>query len=174
MAEQIVASTAAVPKPPRIRWSPKDFRVGPGLMRCRNCGEGKPFAEFGTEQTTRGIKSVCKNCEKLRNRARYQGSAEVRIKEADRARTVNYGMSAGEFTAMLCAQAGLCAACDAQLGPARKELHIDHCHSTGIIRGLLCRGCNLAAGHVNDSPDRLRLLIAYLEKPESETLSDSS
>jgi hypothetical protein len=42
--------------------------------------------------------------------------------------------------------------------------HFDHDHKTGKFRGWTCLGCNVALGHVNDSIDRLRLLIAYLEK----------
>ena len=42
--------------------------------------------------------------------------------------------------------------------------HTDHNHFTGKIRGILCRKCNLALGHVNDSTDLLRGLIEYIEK----------
>lgn len=41
---------------------------------------------------------------------------------------------------------------------------MDHCHTTLAFRGWLCRRCNLVLGQVNDSPDRLRKLAAYLER----------
>lgn len=42
--------------------------------------------------------------------------------------------------------------------------HIDHCHTTGKVRGILCSGCNLAIGHAKDNPDRLRKLAEYLTR----------
>lgn len=42
-------------------------------------------------------------------------------------------------------------------------LQVDHDHRTGEIRGLLCRPCNIALGHVYDDPTRLAGLIEYLK-----------
>lgn len=45
-----------------------------------------------------------------------------------------------------------------------EDLKIDHDHSTLKIRGVLCHHCNVAIGHMRDSPDRLRQAANYLEK----------
>ena len=42
--------------------------------------------------------------------------------------------------------------------------HVDHCHRTGVFRGILCAECNLALGKFQDSPDVLRRAISYLER----------
>lgn len=42
------------------------------------------------------------------------------------------------------------------------QVYIDHCHTTGKVRGLLCRNCNLALGHVKDNTGVLKNLIGYL------------
>ena len=45
-----------------------------------------------------------------------------------------------------------------------RRIEFDHCHQRGVFRGWLCRNCNSALGHVNDNPNILRMLIAYLER----------
>lgn len=42
-------------------------------------------------------------------------------------------------------------------------LHVDHCHSTGKIRGLLCSNCNRGIGLLGDTLDDLRSAVRYLE-----------
>lgn len=43
------------------------------------------------------------------------------------------------------------------------SLHVDHDHSTGVIRGFLCRPCNTGIGMLKDNPALLRLAAEYLE-----------
>lgn len=56
-------------------------------------------------------------------------------------------------------QGGLCGSCQEP-----KELVVDHCHSTGTVRGLICSGCNLAIGHLSDDPKKALLLCRYLKR----------
>jgi len=73
-----------------------------------------------------------------------------------------YGLSQEEYDAMLDRQGGVCAICRKKPDKG-KPLCVDHCHVTGLVRGLLCHKCNsvLAFGH--DDPDILRAAIAYLQ-----------
>lgn len=57
-------------------------------------------------------------------------------------------------------KSGPCDAC----GEVCEKLNFDHCHATGAHRGWLCRSCNMALGYVRDCAQRLRSLIAYLER----------
>lgn len=50
-----------------------------------------------------------------------------------------------------------------------KDIVVDHCHNTNVVRGSLCRKCNIALGHVNDSTKTLESMIQYLEKYKSVT-----
>jgi hypothetical protein len=43
------------------------------------------------------------------------------------------------------------------------ELAVDHCHTTGKVRGLLCSTCNTALGSFQDNPAYLKAAIHYLE-----------
>ena len=72
-----------------------------------------------------------------------------------------YGITPEQHDAMLAEQAGACAICDTPLG---SDPHVDHCHETKEVRGLLCRTCNLGLGHFKDNTARLSRAIAYLSK----------
>jgi len=46
-----------------------------------------------------------------------------------------------------------------------ERLHIDHNHNTGEIRGLLCHGCNVALGMIQENPRRLQGLLDWIHAP---------
>lgn len=75
-----------------------------------------------------------------------------------------FGITQAELDAMLEAQHNLCAICGNGHVGVGTRLHIDHCHSTGRIRGLLCGKCNTAVGLLDDSPERAEQLAAYLRR----------
>lgn len=58
-----------------------------------------------------------------------------------------YGITIEQRDALEEAQGGLCAICCRR---STKTLHVDHCHYTGIVRGLLCEDCNLGLGRFKD------------------------
>jgi Recombination endonuclease VII len=70
-----------------------------------------------------------------------------------------YGISAAEYDALLKKQNGACAVCRRR---SKERLCVDHCHLTGMIRGLLCRRCNLALGILKDDQGSLIAAVAYL------------
>lgn len=75
-----------------------------------------------------------------------------------------YGLSLEAFNALLASQGGACAVCGTtDWGPVGPV--VDHNHEPdGKVRGILCAGCNLAIGHLRDSPGRARAIADYLEK----------
>ncbi len=72
-----------------------------------------------------------------------------------------YGLTIEQYEQMAAAQNGVCAICQ-KPSTDGKRLHVDHCHSTGVIRGLLCNKCNPAIGSLGDTPEMLERAIAYL------------
>ena len=77
----------------------------------------------------------------------------------------NYGMTFAKYEQMLDDQKGVCAICSAEPPDHhKKRLNIDHCHTTGRVRGLLCDACNRALGLFKDSPDVLLKAISYLAR----------
>ena len=80
-----------------------------------------------------------------------------------------YGLSPEDFDQMLEEQGGVCAICGTKefgrSGPNATEWAgpaVDHDHTTGNVRGLLCRHCNVMLGAARDEPARLEAGIAYL------------
>jgi hypothetical protein len=78
----------------------------------------------------------------------------------------NYGMSFKQYEEMLFSQDGVCAICKAEppVNQHKTRLNIDHDHSTGKVRGLLCDCCNRALGLMRDNTDLLQKAIDYLMK----------
>lgn len=80
-----------------------------------------------------------------------------------------YGISHEDYERILAEQGGGCALCGVKpeeltMGKYRTYLHVDHCHDTGQVRGLLCPDHNLLLGRFGDSPKMFRRILAYLEK----------
>jgi hypothetical protein len=72
-----------------------------------------------------------------------------------------YSITLADYEAMLTAQAGGCAICGAP-EPDGQSLHVDHCHDTGAVRGLLCFRCNAGLGQFDHDSDRLARAASYL------------
>lgn len=76
-----------------------------------------------------------------------------------------YGLSIEGYNSILSKQGFLCAACACDLRLlSKKHIHLDHCHKTKKIRGILCGGCNKALGLLGDSHDRIMALALYISK----------
>lgn len=79
-----------------------------------------------------------------------------------------YNLSWEDYLEFYTKAKGSCSICFKPLSLSFSEdietAHIDHCHKTGSIRGILCRSCNRGIGYLNDSPERLRKAADYLER----------
>ena len=76
-----------------------------------------------------------------------------------------YGISLEQYDQMYDDQGGQCAICGTSTpGGARNRFHLDHCHLTGEIRGLLCHKCNNGLGYFNDDPSMLLEAFRYLHE----------
>jgi hypothetical protein len=81
------------------------------------------------------------------------------------------GLSDEQYAQMLRQQEGVCAVCgNPPIGRLKRRLNIDHCHSTGLVRGLLCDPCNQTLGLMKDDPRRLIAAAEYLHRSASEQL----
>lgn len=72
-----------------------------------------------------------------------------------------YGITRERFDEILREQGGSCPICAAALTDLSK-VHVDHCHGTGRVRGLLCGPCNQALGLFREDTEVMRRAIAYV------------
>lgn len=125
---------------------------------CRICGETKSKDSFYRKNAT-----VCKLCankqtiewQKDNPEAVKQIKRRVKLKE-------KYGLSINEYNKLLEKQGGGCAICGQVSG--RRNLDVDHSHTTGKVRGVLCENCNKALGLYRDSVELLEKAIKYLKE----------
>lgn len=86
--------------------------------------------------------------------------AENPEKNWARQRLYKYGLTPEKYQQMLQTQGFACCLCK---NP--RKLCVDHCHTKGTVRGLLCRKCNTGLGCFQDSSKLLQDVIDYLTKP---------
>lgn len=78
---------------------------------------------------------------------------------------INYGITAGDYRAILEGQGGRCGICSLELDPTdRRQAFVDHDHVTAQVRGILCCRCNNLLTGVDDEAWLTRAL-AYLHQP---------
>ena len=117
--------------------------------KCNHCLITKPIYDFHIDKNhiTKHA-TCCKKCHKEKNKnnrfSRYKDFSKEQYEE------------------MYKQQNGKCSLCNKMY----IQLHIDHCHSTGIVRGLLCSSCNSALGKFGDNIEGLQKAIDYIKKSE--------
>lgn len=158
------------------------------LKRCSTCGDEKSLTEFHNDKNGKNGKArLCKVCACLKSskwhisnpekaraaRSRYQkenkDSLNLKAREYRRThpekvqnskRLYRYGITEGEYEVMLQNQNGVCMICGRP--PKKNRLNLDHSHTTGKIRDLLCIKCNGGLGYFNDDPSLMLKAVEYL------------
>ena len=134
---------------------------------CRACKEFKSLEFFAIQKSYRPGKpvSVCTPCRVQYNKKRRLEVPEV-VKDIERRSKfkTQYGITLDDYYAMLGRQGDGCGICKAPTpGGRTKFFAVDHCHTTGKVRGLLCTKCNRGLGLFNDNTDKLLNAVNYLK-----------
>lgn len=151
-------------------------KIAPHEKPCTKCLVVRPIDAFAWNSAGKNSgswpkkyrASVCKACMRdgLKAWVARVGKRRARMTGLKR----KYGITHLDYEAMLAAQDSLCLIClkpetaiDVRTGDVF-GLAIDHCHTSGKVRGLLCVGCNNGLGCFRDDPERLASAILYLNK----------
>lgn len=121
---------------------------GEKYLTCTCCKELKHEDEFSkATRASSGRNNICRVCQKYRMKLQ------------------NYGVTREQYESMLSAQDHKCKVCgchDTSPRCTHGHLVVDHCHTTGKVRSLLCDMCNKTLGYTKDSIEQLQALIDYL------------
>lgn len=141
--------------------------------KCNHCGLEKPVSEcVASKKYLGGFMPLCKLCRNGYWRKRRTENPEVRQRHIEtvlRSKMLRqYGMVAEDYALLVELQHDTCFLCGAD-HHGRNERYrywnIDHSHSTGRVRGLLCHNCNIAVGHFEKLCERVDVnsVLSYLQ-----------
>ena len=141
------------------------------MKKCNKCGIEKPAKDFYKDARGKGgLKSQCKVCHNAQNaKRRSERTPEERAHWKEYHRNWNlkkhFGMTVEDKMVMLENQNHQCSICGTGID---MSCDVDHCHTNGHVRGLLCRHCNTALGLLQDDPKILRKAAQYLDRNRKE------
>lgn len=141
-----------------------------GVRTCKRCQQTRPLTDFfkTAHQDPSGIpryRTVCKTCHMTYTLQWKQEHAlelyDRRMASRERRyRTLKlkkYGLTEEQLCALELEAGGMCPLCLQE-----KRLVVDHSHSTGQVRALLCATCNQGIGLLGEDPEVMRRAIDYL------------
>lgn len=146
------------------------------LWKCSACKEWLPEEDYGSappaqlkKSSKRPVRYNCKAChneyikkwQKTNERAIKKNKSYTRERDLKRF----YGISLEQYDQMNKAQEGKCALCKEKCC-SNTRLSVDHCHTTGLVRGLLCHRCNTALGLLKDNIQTVESALSYLKRCE--------
>jgi hypothetical protein len=114
------------------------------VKKCSSCKEIKTLDNYGTHSNGK-LRPQCKTCVTERHYER------------------KYGITLEDYNKMYKEQGGVCKICHLPANHNSNKLCVDHCHTTGEVRGLLCDTCNRGLGYFKDDTRLLQNSIEYLE-----------
>ena len=137
------------------------------MKKCAKCKKDKELSFYSKRTASPdGRYAYCKDCSRELDRKR-QGRRYVPLsKEASRLKSFNwrlktFGLTLEDYNKLKLAQSLRCGICGVE---ENKSFNIDHDHSTGKVRGLLCGPCNRAIGLFKESEQALLSAVNYLRK----------
>jgi hypothetical protein len=162
--------------------------AGAAMKTCSKCAAALPLSAFYLRKDNGKPHSACKACERAATKVWYDNNRDKaiakykawRLENLDTVRQYRrenrekhyrqevsrkYGVSVAWLDKALADQGNKCACCGREFVSGDKQTtpHVDHCHKSGQVRGVLCNRCNSVLGLCEDSTELLSSLLGYLK-----------
>lgn len=157
-----------------------------GMKGCSRCNTVKPLSDFRPDAQKRfGVVAYCRDCERAYHRQRgktmtpeqrrvhnervRQWAKSPRGSRLQYAKQIKrlYGLTMEQYETMLDQQGQVCAICHKPetrvLRGKVARLCVDHDHTDGHVRALVCHRCNRTVELLEENPDLARQMMAYLQ-----------
>lgn len=149
--------------------SKKDYASKPEVYAART----KKWREENPEKYKKLMKvyrDENRELYKQRSADWYANNKEHAARRGRKNKLKRYGLTQETFDRILESQNGVCAICGTTEwgSPVKNIPHVDHCHTSGKVRGLLCHQCNTAIGHLKDNPEIVMSAYNYLIKSQKD------
>lgn len=152
VCKECVASQLKTGKPTKIK---------PVSKVCSNCSIQKSIENYNTNKNTKdGFRNQCKKCDFKVKKQREKLHPEYKARRKRSDLLWRYGLTFETYSKVLECQSNKCAICSVGL----VNPQIDHCHTTNLVRGILCVNCNLLLGNSKDNIQILQSAIIYLKR----------
>jgi hypothetical protein len=141
---------------------------------CKPCKSLEFKAYYAANITKEKKREYARNSKPENRAARNEYWRQRKLAEPEKTFTrkrtsylkTQYGITPEIYDAMLAAQFGCCAICGSESpGRGGKYFHVDHCHTTQAVRGLLCNACNIGLGYFRDDATVMASALTYLKGP---------
>ena len=129
------------------------------FIKCFSCGK-EHEQDSSNIQENRAPRSC----------ANFKPHNSTGISKDDQLMRRMYNITLEQYNELLAYQGGGCAICRRNEEPDGRRLSIDHCHDTGVVRGVLCNQCNNGIGALGDNYDLVIKAAAYLKNPPMKEL----
>jgi hypothetical protein len=123
----------------------------------------------GKSKQAKYCKPACRHkAWKVRNPDKVKTYQRTKEELRDSWYRTKYGITLEDYNQMFADQNGCCAICGVHQVEVKTRLAVDHCHETGVVRGLLCKRCNMGLGYFDDCAENLAKAIIYLQENNDE------
>ena len=150
------------------------------MKECKKCGCVLEVGNNWTHTYKNNYDYRCLSCMREYNKDNYDSDKHKdymkeyhqkptsKLKKRDNHLKRAYGITLKEYNKMWKQQEGCCRICGDHELVLNKTLHVDHCHTSGKVRGLLCSNCNTGLGMFKDNQEILKNAVDYLKGEEWE------
>jgi len=116
------------------------------IKKCSRCGAAKPLNEFNKDKRAKdGLQVKCRECSKEIWKL-WSSDPQTRLEKRNYDLKRKYGLDLWQWEDLFESQDRCCKICRQKTPGGRGTWHTDHCHVTGVVRGILCNKCNRGLG----------------------------